>query len=332
MNFFVSIILILLSVIEIKSLCSLKQECGDLKNDTCRPRGRLENETSTHPMTSVKSLLDLCPQFKPGEQVCCTETQLAVLQNNLRTIDQIFGDRGQGCDICAANLKKFWCHFTCDPNQKSFLRVTGASNHTVAKNQTKYLTDIDLDVEENTMCDLFKSCKKTKFASQVPAMGNALGFLNFQGVNAYQKIAVFINLFQTKNKGLTFKAEPCDKVPDAEGKVGGYVIKKNCTCNSCSQKCSFGAVSTTPIFEGLSGLTVGLTYGIGFIITVLLVTYNIKVKGGIDKMEDVEDIKEEEEKDEYESKNEETQNEETKNEESKKEEKKEEIQDAPIEY
>lgn len=176
----------------IKSNCEMYQECPDPKEERCRPRKREGDERKPFPMTKNLTLAQLCPDYKPGEDVCCTDIQLVALQNNFFTIEQIFGSPGQGCDICAINLKKFWCSFTCDPNQADFLNITGISNHTVGKDDIRVLADIDLIVEDNTMCEIFHSCKKTKFTTQVPAMGNSLGFLNFQGVNAYQKIAVFI--------------------------------------------------------------------------------------------------------------------------------------------
>lgn len=275
----------------IKSFCSLQQNCTDVTKPECRPT-QATNE-STFPMTTNETLLALCPSYKAGEEVCCSETQLQALEGNLFALDEVFGSPGQGCDICAVNLKKFWCEFTCSPNQKNFLHVIGASNHTVGKNDTRLLTDINLDVEEETMCELFQSCKKTKFTSQVPAMGNSLGFLNFQGVNAYQKISVFIYLNQSKNSGIQFKNNKCYEEPDEKGYVGGYKIKETCKCGTCEEKCDYHFVSETPVLEGLSIKTLSIVYGVTVFITLILVWYKIKYKGGIDVLEDLEDIKEE---------------------------------------
>ena len=34
-----------------------------------------------------------------------------------------YGDGGTGCDVCASNLIRFWCHATCSPDQKSFYKM-----------------------------------------------------------------------------------------------------------------------------------------------------------------------------------------------------------------
>ena len=264
----------------------------EVQNDTCRPRQAEGNWTQTRNMTDDPELQDLCPAFKPGEEVCCTPIQLKALRQNFFTINQIFGTDGQGCDICAANLKRFWCYFTCSPVQDTFLKIIGESYHVVGKNESRLLTDIDLFLEEDMNCQLFKSCKKVKFASQVPAMGNSLGFINFQGVNAYQKIAVYIYLHQNKGEGMTFPINKCDEEPDEHGYIGGYYINETCTCSSCESKCDYSLVNSTPVFEGLSVATIAIVYSIALVITGLLIFYRLKFKNGLDDNEDLEDIKE----------------------------------------
>lgn len=49
---------------------------------------------------------------------------------DFKTIDATFGSDGGGCDICGSNMKRFWCHYTCNPNQSDFLKVLGKINVT----------------------------------------------------------------------------------------------------------------------------------------------------------------------------------------------------------
>ena len=286
MQFVLPLFLIIFKVIKVKSDCSMIQDCTNVTNPKCRPRPTEGNETHTKPMISDPALYQFCPDFKPGEEVCCTNVSLAALENNFHTIDQIFGSPGQGCDICAVNLKKFWCHFACAPNQAEFLKMKGLSNHTVGPDDVRELEDIDLYVEDNTMCETFHSCKKTKFTTQVPAMGNSLGFLNFQGVNAYQKIACFIYIKQAQGFGIKYKSHLCDELPDKDGYVGGYKIAQNCTCTTCNAYCDYSLVSKTPVFEGLSIAIICGVYGVTILITGLLIFFRIKYKGGLDVIED----------------------------------------------
>ena len=53
--------------------------------------------------------------------------------------------------------------------------IVPRANHTLFK--------INLHLNNKMNCDLFKSCKKTKYATQLTSMGNAVGFTTFQVIN-----------------------------------------------------------------------------------------------------------------------------------------------------
>lgn len=46
--------------------------------------------------------------------------------------------------------------------------------------ENKTLRIANVTINKKTNCDLFNSCKKTKYATQVTAMSNAIGFTTFQ--------------------------------------------------------------------------------------------------------------------------------------------------------
>jgi hypothetical protein len=51
----------------------------------------------------------------------------------------------------------------------------------VVIDNVKYtLLDVNMTLNQEMNCQLFNSCKKTKYASQVAAMNNAIGFISFQ--------------------------------------------------------------------------------------------------------------------------------------------------------
>jgi hypothetical protein len=41
--------------------------------------------------------------------VCCNEANALLTADNLRQLDGVFKTKSGGCDICAINLKRFWC-------------------------------------------------------------------------------------------------------------------------------------------------------------------------------------------------------------------------------
>lgn len=237
-----------------------------------------EGEKTKPREINTTTLNKMCPDFK-DQKVCCDENQLATLVQNFKSLETIFGESVGGCDVCVVNLKRFWCYFTCAPNQAEFLKVFNYSKHIVGRNETRDLLDIDFYLDQDTNCDLFNSCKKTKFAAQVPSMANALGFVNFQGVNAYTKMSVFIKMkLDEKNndtiKGLVFENDPCDTVP-VDGKVRGYEAK-NCTCNSCDKKCKYTSSANMDTFEGLNGVVIVLVY-LGVLIGTIVLYFAKKL-------------------------------------------------------
>jgi hypothetical protein len=56
-----------------------------------------------------------------GKPVCCNQFNDLSTADNLKAIDSLFGSKGGGCDICAVNMKRFWCEYACSPRQSEFL-------------------------------------------------------------------------------------------------------------------------------------------------------------------------------------------------------------------
>ena len=52
-------------------------------------------------------------------EYCCDGDQVANLQKQLSIAEQLLSR----CPACINNLKKFFCHLTCSPNQSSFMEV-----------------------------------------------------------------------------------------------------------------------------------------------------------------------------------------------------------------
>lgn len=99
-------------ILNITSLCTMKQDC-DIFSPDCKP--------SPADLAEPQILLEnsICPEFS-NKLACCNYNQTLLLQNSFESIDLIFGSNYYGCDICAVNLKRFWCQFACDPDQHSF--------------------------------------------------------------------------------------------------------------------------------------------------------------------------------------------------------------------
>jgi len=118
-------------------------------------------------------------------------------------------------------------------------------------------------------CDLFNSCKKTKYASQVVAMSNAIGFTTFQGTEAYRKAPIFINLDYEKDRGLDYDIDLCNTT-SVNNMWRGFHVDEDCKCNSCEKSCFYSAKASLPVLEGFSLITVAVIYLTVLILTIII--------------------------------------------------------------
>ena len=68
-----------------------------------------------------------------NDELCCNDDQAEILSKNKNKsqeyhldanfiqIDTVFGI---DCPICAVNLKRMWCEYTCNPNKANFGNIT----------------------------------------------------------------------------------------------------------------------------------------------------------------------------------------------------------------
>ena len=98
-------------------LCSMEQICPDPAtiDDPTKCFPRPSNFTSPQ----ILEENSICPEYS-GQLACCNLLQTTLIKKNFDSLDQLFGTAFGGCDTCAINLKRFWCHFTCHPDQSNF--------------------------------------------------------------------------------------------------------------------------------------------------------------------------------------------------------------------
>ena len=94
-------------------LCRMKQDCDITKPD-CIP-----TEANFTEPVELQGINVVCKEYL-GKKACCSNDQNILLKNNFDSLDSVFGASYGGCDICAINLKRLWCEFTCSPKQHEF--------------------------------------------------------------------------------------------------------------------------------------------------------------------------------------------------------------------
>lgn len=83
------------------------------------------------------------------------------MNNNFATLNGVFG---KDCPLCAVNMKKMWCEYTCNPEQFRFIKPTG---HHMDPDMKKDCTTVTVSLDPAMACNMFNSCKKTSYISQL---------------------------------------------------------------------------------------------------------------------------------------------------------------------
>lgn len=189
---------------------------------------------------------------------------------NFGSIDALFGY----CPLCAMNLKQFWCNFTCDKNQS----LANVYDHTGTTPDGYNVIFLNITVNPQVSCDLWESCKKVPFASQVATSADA--FLYFQGINAKTTGKTYINIdLKEEQNAIYTESVKCETRVPEKGIVHGYQNVGNCTCTYCEQLCNVAKAPPFPaFFDGFNWIVVVAVYG-GLIVLSLIIIL-VKYKCG----------------------------------------------------
>lgn len=134
---------------------------------------------------------------------CCDAGNDQQQSKSFTELDGVFSSLGGGCDICAINLKRFWCEYACSPNQAEFTDVEdGYFPIPDPQKPGEFITaqKITIRVQAQTACDLFNACNRNEFVSAVSAMSTPAGFLTFQGHNAVNDALQYMEIKFSYNK------------------------------------------------------------------------------------------------------------------------------------
>jgi hypothetical protein len=107
------LILIILSLIQVSVRC----DCAFIVQDDLKPQPPKPEEVKPF-------LIDYssCSEWI-GKEGCCNYNSFRQTSSSFGKLDTVFGTNGGGCDVCAINLKRFWCTYSCGPNQADYVEV-----------------------------------------------------------------------------------------------------------------------------------------------------------------------------------------------------------------
>lgn len=190
------------------------------------------------------------------------------MQFNYDQLDAVFaGD----CPICAANLKRMWCEYACNPNKANWL-----FNHGEVVLDQPY-TNVQVYIDSDYACGIFQSCAKESYIAQA-GITSAIAFLDFMGSNGAPYSLSFINFTLVTNSTLDTALQgledqawyPCDYAVPDDGVILGYDKVYNTTCSFCDAACTPPVVDDKIGFlDGLSWKLVGWNYFAFVMFTIL---------------------------------------------------------------
>lgn len=127
--------------------------------------------------------MPVCPEYQ-HTNVCCKPAQLASLYSNMQQAASIL----VRCPSCYANFKKFWCLFTCDPNQSLFVTPRCTTDWIQSWDTNATLLEVGISVNQNFEQGFYDSCANTKMTATGDSVMTAFGgatsaseFIDFLG-------------------------------------------------------------------------------------------------------------------------------------------------------
>lgn len=151
-------------------------------------------------------------------------------------------------------MKKFWCHYTCDPRKTDFVTPEWPISD-------PKLPIVNFFVDEDMACTLYKSCNKVALISQA-SIQSSRAFLTFLSTNGKSQSHTQITFNYTSPDPSKHRVKtnmyPCDYTVPSDGMVEGYANVTNGTCSFCDTLCKPPIVdSSISFFDGF-GATKGI--------------------------------------------------------------------------
>ncbi|CAG9321066.1 unnamed protein product [Blepharisma stoltei] len=257
---------IFLNFAQVYSMCSMTQHCSQPPYQCDVPQAVSPPIPSFHENFTAPYA---CPTFL-DQEVCCNDDQNSAMNYKFFLIGETFGHSVGGCDICAANIKLMWCHFTCNPLQSQFVSA-GEQKYVpnpVSPEQKVLALLVNFTVTNSLACEIYQSCQKCPYVTQVSAMQSPQGFLEFQGYEGIPIGLAWVTFFLSDEPtSLDLQFLPCNtNVTTAYG----YPVQP-CTCNTCLSQCAASYYVAAPTtLEGLAWPVIGVAYLVIFVFSLIV--------------------------------------------------------------
>ena len=168
-------------------------------------------------------LVSLCGAEYASGPTCCTTDQLETLRDNLGAAENLIAS----CPACRNNFRKFWCTFTCSPDQATFLNVTSTQKSVMDQTAVK---STDFFVSEHFGEGFYDSCKSIQVGA---TNGYAMDLIG-GGAKDYQGFFKFMG--DVKDMGSPFQINFPNEIPS--GMTPFDTIPRKCSDNDLASRCT----------------------------------------------------------------------------------------------
>lgn len=288
--------------------CSFTQTCTD-PPPGCIPEP-LPAPIPPFPLGPLPPMFVACPEYQ--NLGCCNAQQSETLFISLSLLKSAFGQIPQGgCPACFENARKFWCEFTCSPNQSSFVRNMELVNATNPNTGEEYVVlETRIAVDKAFSCAAYDSCSGVSTVQKDSSLASMEGFFAYQGTvqGIGHGVKILYDFVDGSNNGSTASASTnatgvlqgsvysCCNYPLSieTGKSTDQGVNTSCPCSACKGMCpggvcpgneraggdaggsdsfpGLGAVSNDPM-QGFQYTTAGVFYAVTATFTLGVTTF-----------------------------------------------------------
>ncbi|QPG73197.1 hypothetical protein FOA43_000504 [Brettanomyces nanus] len=198
----------------------------------------LPQNIEAQPLTAEErnELVGICgSSWQNSDTACCDMSQIQQLKTNLAKVRPLISS----CPACQENFFQMFCHFTCSPDQSTFVNVTKISESTSGND---IVDELDFYIDSASFAsEFFDSCKNIKFGA---TNGYAMDLIG-GGAHNYSGFLKFLGDKKPMLGGSPFQMN--FKYEDAKNKIVPFttIARKcndvdprfRCSCADCPQAC-----------------------------------------------------------------------------------------------
>ncbi|RVX70487.1 hypothetical protein B0A52_05986 [Exophiala mesophila] len=258
--------------------CAIRGSCGKQglfgSNLPCP-----DNEKASAPSeVERKKLVDLCGPRWAETDVCCDESQLDALSDNLKLAERIIAS----CPACKENFFNLFCTFTCSPDQSLFVNVTETGKSTGG---LAVVTELDNLWSKEYQSGFYDSCKEVKNGA---SGGKAMAFIG-GGATNYTEFLKFLG--DKKFLGSPFQINFLEKgrYSDDKGLVPSNPKVYACNDTDTAYRCScVDCPAVCPVLEPVNTISychVGklpcLSFAIVIVYSICLLLLVLAISGHV---------------------------------------------------